>query len=255
MILIQNEHIERIPVLHLVNQEQQSEKRPLVFFIHGFTSAKENNLHYAYLLAENGFRVLLPEALYHGERELLLKEQDLYIHFWDIVLNTINDLNVLKEYYVSQNLVDEDRIGVAGTSMGGIATLGALTQYKWIKAAVSLMGMPAYEEFSRLQLEQIKNLGYRIPLSEEEIVRQLSMLRVYDLSVQPEKLEGRPLLFWHGKKDDFVPYPLAYQFYQNIAEDYDEHPEKLKFITDERAGHKVSQEGVKATIDWFSKFL
>ena len=25
---------------------------PLVFFIHGFTSAKEHNLHFAYLLAE-----------------------------------------------------------------------------------------------------------------------------------------------------------------------------------------------------------
>lgn len=255
MILIQNERIESIPVLHLVNQEQQTEKLPLVFFIHGFTSAKENNLHYAYLLAEKGFRVLLPEALYHGERELVLKEQDLYIRFWEIVLTTIHDLNVLKEHYVSQNLIDVDRIGVAGTSMGGIATLGALTQYKWIKAAVSLMGMPAYEEFSRFQLEQIRNHGHRIPFSEEEIDRQLSMLRVYDLSIQPEKLEGRPLLFWHGKKDDFVPYPFAYQFYQNIAEDYNGHPEKLKFITDERAGHKVSQKGVKATIDWFSKFL
>ncbi|MDI5791688.1 hypothetical protein PO124_35075 [Bacillus licheniformis] len=31
--------------------------------------------------------------------------------------------------------------------MGGIVTLGALTQYEWITTAVSLMGSPAYVEF------------------------------------------------------------------------------------------------------------
>lgn len=255
MVVIQKEHIESIPVLHLVNHDQQSDKLPFVIFIHGFTSAKEHNLHYAYLLAEKGFRVLLPEALYHGERDLQLKEQDLYLKFWEIVLNTIHEIKTLKNYFSKMELIDEDRIGVAGTSMGGIATLGALTQFEWIKAAVCLMGMPSYVKFSHWQIEQIKKQGYSLELTQEKIDRELSVLAEYDLSLQKEKLANRPLLFWHGQNDHMVPYIFAREFYESVKDSYSESPEKLEFITDQLAGHKVSKSGVKATVDWFNKYL
>ena len=61
-----------------------------------------------------------------------------------------------------KDLADQDRIGV-GTSMGGIVTLGALTQYKWIKAAVSLMGSPNYVKFAQAQIEHLKTIGCQIP--------------------------------------------------------------------------------------------
>ncbi|MEH7013874.1 alpha/beta fold hydrolase, partial [Neobacillus niacini] len=158
MIIVEKSFLNNIPFLHIVNKNVQQKKLPLVIFTHGFTSAKEHNLHYAYLLAEKGFRVILPEAMYHGEREQGLTEKDLYSHFWEIVIKTIHELNDFKEYYVNEGLVDQEQIGLAGTSMGGIVTLGALTKYKWVKAAVSLMGMPAYEKFSHWQLEQLQSL-------------------------------------------------------------------------------------------------
>ena len=151
-----------------------------------------------------------------------LTEKDLYSHFWEIVIKTIHEINDYKEYYVNEGLVDEEKIGLAGTSMGGIVTLGALTQYKWVKTAVSLMGMPAFEEYLHWQLEQMQRLGVNLPFTNEQIAEQFSMLRQYDLSLHPEKLENRPLLFWHGKKDPIVPYPLTYQFYQSIKDDYKE---------------------------------
>ncbi|MDP4164116.1 MAG: alpha/beta fold hydrolase [Bacillota bacterium] len=255
MIVIKNERIESIPLLHVVNQKLDSEKLPLVVFIHGFTSAKEHNLHYAYLLAEKGFRVVMPDALYHGQRDMVLSEQELYIHFWDIVITTIHDLKKIKNHFLEQKLIDPDKIGVVGTSMGAIATLGALTQYEWIKAAVSLMGLANFGEFSLWQLEQIKKQGYMLNLTNEQIDRQLSILSEYDLSLHQHKLNNRPLLFWHAKNDNTVPYSLTYPFYKNIKNGYEQNPEKLEFITDEYEGHKVSKAGVKATVDWFSKFL
>lgn len=255
MVIVENECIEGIPLLHIVNQERTHERLPLVMLIHGFMSVKERNLHYAYLLAEAGFRVILPEAIYHGERQQGFKEKEFYAYFWDIVVNTIDEINTLKEVYDHKGLIDLDRIGVAGTSMGGIVTLGALTQYKWIHAAVSLMGMPAYEQFSLWQLEQLKNLGMTLPYSEEQIEQQLKFLRAYDLSRQPEKLDNRPLLFWHGKKDPRVPYPLTFKFFESIKPQYQNTPEKLKFITDEKAGHNVTIDGVKATVKWFEHHL
>jgi uncharacterized protein len=255
VVIIENTLIKNIPILHIVQKGKQHEKLPLIIFIHGFTSAKEHNLHYAYLLAVKGFRVILPEALYHGERDQGFLEKDLYSHFWRIVIQTIHELNHFKEYYVNEELADPNRIGLAGISMGGIVTLGALTKYKWVKAAVSLMGMPAYEKFSLWQINQFQSQGFDLPFTQEQIDEQLSILRQYDLSLQPKKLENRPLLFWHGQKDPVVPYPLTYQFYQSVKDSYDKEPENIRFITDEHADHKVSREGLIATVGWFEKYL
>lgn len=255
MIIVEKSSLNNNPYLHVVNSGGQQKKLPLIIFVHGFTSAKEHNLHYAYLLAEKGFRVILPEAMYHGEREQGFTEKDLYGHFWEIVIKTIHEINEYKEYYVYEGLADQGKIGLAGTSMGGIVTLGALTKYKWVKAAVSLMGMPAYEEFFQWQLKQFESSGIRLPFSETQIAEQRTILRPYDLSLQPERLENRPVLFWHGKKDPVVPYPLTYQFYQSVKENYRDKPENIHFITDEQADHKVSREGLRATVTWFETHL
>ena len=255
MVIVENKKIHDIPLLHVVKEDVQQNRLPLILFIHGFTSAKEHNLHYAYLLAEKGFRVILPETMHHGERELGLSEKDLYLRFWEVVLTTIHEMDSLKEYYVHSGMADLDRIGVVGTSMGGMVTLGALTQFPWIKVAVSLMGMPAYGEFSLWQLEQLKNQGVKLPFREEQIAEQLAILKDFDLSLHPQRLENRPLLFWHGKKDPLVPYSFAHQFFESIRNDYEEDPERLRFITDEHAGHKVSRDGLKATVNWFEKYL
>jgi fermentation-respiration switch protein FrsA (DUF1100 family) len=255
VIIVEKSLLNHNPYLHIVNNSEQQKKLPLIIFVHGFTSAKEHNLHYAYYLAEKGFRVILPEALYHGEREKGLTDNDLYGHFWEIVITTIHELNDYKEYYVNEGLADSAQIGIAGTSMGGIVTLGALTKYKWIKAAVSLMGMPVYEDYLHWQLEQMQALGIPLAFSNEQIAEQVSMLRQYDLGHHPEKLENRPLLFWHGKKDPIVPYHLTYKFYQSVKDDYEKTPENIRFITDDLADHKVSREGLKAMVDWFEKHL
>lgn len=255
MILVENKRIDDIPLLHLIHEGKEHHKLPFVMFVHGFGSVKEKNLHYAYLLAKKGFRVVLPEALFHGEREAGLNEHELEFHFWEIVLNTIKELKMIKEHFEREDKIDTERIGVAGTSMGGLVTLGALTAYPWIKAAVSLMGMPYYEKFANHQIEELKKSGARLPISEEELQNLMDHIKQYDLSRQPEKLDGRPLLFWHGKNDKVVPYSYTYQFYKTIKPLYEKHPEKLQFITDEKADHKVSLEGVFGLVDWFEKYI
>lgn len=255
MIGIEKQQIGDIPLLHLAKQTQGSEELPLIIFLHGFTSTAERNLHYAYLMAERGFRVALPEAIFHGTRQKPLSKVDLNLHFWDIVLNTIEEISTVKQYYEEKGLIDINRIGLAGTSMGAIATLGALTQYDWVKAAVSLMGLPSYEEFAKLQIEQIEKYGISLNINEADKEHMLSRLRPFDLSQQPEKLKNRPLLFWHGKRDPEVPFMPAYQFYEEMKDKNIQDPEHLDFIVDERAGHNVSLQGITKTVEWFGKFL
>ena len=91
MIIVKKEFIKNIPILEVVSEDKLRKRLPLIIFVHGITSAKEHNLHYAYLLAEKGFRVVLPEAIYHGERGGDLPGEKLYLHFWEIVLQSIHD--------------------------------------------------------------------------------------------------------------------------------------------------------------------
>ncbi len=255
MILVENKHINGIPVLHLAQKDQYQDQLPVVIFEHGFTSAKEHNLHYAYLLAEKGMRVVLPEAAYHGERSENLSTEQLAVRFWEIILQSIRELDTIRQSFEDEQLIDPARIGLVGTSMGGMVTLGSLTQYQWIKAAVSLMGMPSYEKFALWQLETLKKNGVQLPLKQDEIDYLLNAINTFDLSKNPEKLNGRPLLFWHGKQDPIVPFTYTYDFYEKIKPDYQDTPGKLQFIVDEKSGHKVSREGLLQTVAWFEKHL
>ncbi|WP_078548163.1 esterase [Litchfieldia alkalitelluris] len=255
MVIIENRIVGQIPTLHIVKEESKDHSLPLIIFFHGFTSAKEHNLHFAYLLAEEGYRVILPDSLYHGERATQFKGINLSLKFWDIVLTNIKELSLLKDELISLNLVDRERIGVAGTSMGAITMLGALTQYEWIKTAVSLMGSPHYEGFCRGLIAGFRKQGTKLPLTDEQIEQQIALLKKFDLGHQPEKLNGRPILFWHGKNDEVVPFQFTYEFYKQIQPFYKGNEENLKFLEDPTRGHKVSREALLETVEWFRKHL
>lgn len=251
---INHNQINNVPVLEVVNASDQFKPLPTIFFIHGFTSAKEHNLHYAYYLAEKGFRVVLPDCHLHGERSQGLNQLELSFEFWNIVTTTIAELEILYQDLVEKKKVEIGKIGLAGTSMGGIVTLGALTQFDWIETAVSLMGCPAYLEFANYQLENLKKLGVQFPFSEDQIHKQLQDLEKYDLSHQPELLKDRPIMFWHGEKDPTVPFLPAYDFYEK-AKDLYPNQDLIRFYRDPKADHKVTRDGVLQTVEWFENHL
>lgn len=252
MVVIAKETVGNIPLLHAVDEHKQHDKLPLIIFIHGYESIKERNVQYAYMLAEKGYRVLLPEVIEHGERGA---GQVNPANFWKFVLTTIKELPLIKDEYASKGLVDEKRIGLAGTSMGAIITLGAMKQYDWICVGVSLMGSPAYTDFARYQLKAMESQGVKLPFTDEQLEKQLDMLRPYDATVNIDVFETRPLLFWHGAKDVMVPYKQAYAFYEQLHERYEQENVALSFILDEQAGHNVPNSGVVEAVNWFEKYL
>ena len=254
MYYIDHFTIGEIPVLEVAFINQKADPLPTVIFIHGIHSAKEHNLHYAYYLAEKGFRVVLPDCMYHGERATERSFQEITFQFWNIVIHSIEELKDIYKHLLDQNKVKSNSLGVAGTSMGGIITLGALTQYDWIQTAVSLMGNPAYVEFATMQIETIRKMGIPFPISDEMIQTQLEILKKYDLSQQPDILNNRPVMFWHGEKDPIVPFQSAYSFFEQIKNRYN-NPEHLQFYRDPQADHKVTRHGVLKTTEWFEQHL
>ncbi|QHS21666.1 esterase [Virgibacillus sp. MSP4-1] len=254
MIKIKDEMIQDIPVLHVVNDADQHSPLPVVTYIHGFTSAKENNLPFAYLLAKKGYRVLLPDCLEHGERASGKTPFEMELEFWNVVKQNLKEMTILKNDMEKRGLIKDQRFGLAGTSMGGITTSSALTQFSWIKAAAVLMGSPKTMEMAQYTINQVEKNGTNLPFSEVELQKQIQSLEPIDLSQHMDKLNNRPLLFWHGDQDPTVPFKHSESFYHQALEQYQD-KERLHFIPEKNRGHKVSRAAILAAVNWFEKYL
>ncbi|WP_349410229.1 alpha/beta fold hydrolase [Pseudalkalibacillus sp. SCS-8] len=253
MLQIHTEYVEDVPVLNIVKSDRAEQALPTLIFLHGYTSSKEQNLSYAYLLGQKGFRVLLPDAPLHGERELPHSVEKRQWQFWDIVMQGINELKVIVEYYISEQKIDPERVCVAGTSMGSITMFGALTQYDWIKAGVSMMGTPSYVRFANMMLEQIRKGDMELPVPLTDLEQKVSGLNMFDLSETPERLGDRRLWIWHGEADSVVPYNLTRAFYDKLLHDGYVKEDQVHMVTDPIAGHKVTRDACHQAVQWVSE--
>jgi dipeptidyl aminopeptidase/acylaminoacyl peptidase len=253
MIGILHKNFNKIPALVIVDAAKEKEALPVVVYFHGFTSAKEHNLPVAYLLAEKGYRVVLPDSEYHGEREIAISAIKKQISFWDIVMQNVKELEEIKDELDQEGLIKDNRLGIAGTSMGGITTSAALTQYPWIKAAAILMGSPEITTYAKTLVNSFKQMG-NLPVSDEEIDQLYEELTTYDLSMQPEKINQRPLLFWHGEKDSVVPFDHSYTFYDKVKHEYKDQA-NIQFLKEKNRDHKVSRYAIFETVKWFDTHL
>lgn len=255
-MIVEKEMWNEIPLLHVYKEEYKNEQTPVVIFLHGFTSAKEHNLHYAYQLAEKGLRILLPDAHLHGERHTSLDEVQLSLRFWEVVLTSIEDVKYIREELVNRHLIsNETKIALAGTSMGGIETLGCLKVYPWIDVAAVLMGSPSYVQLAKAQMAQYESRGFKLPVTKEERKHLLDTLNYFDLSKDPTALNSRPVFFWHGEQDTVVPYEPTYNFYDAVKKSYAKHPERFQFQSDKMAGHAVTRQGLLNATDFIADYL
>ena len=243
-----------IPLLHVFPDGTADKKIPTVIFLHGHMSAKEHNLHYAYQLADKGIRVLLPDAHLHGEREEGQDAIQLSLRFWEIVLTSIEEIGLIHKIAKNKNLV-EGEPAVAGTSMGGITTLGALTVYPWIASAAVMMGAANYVELANAQMAQFESRGFALPITDEERGNMLATLAQFDGTKKLENFNKRPVFFWHGEQDIIVPFGPTYDFYKKLKATYGDADEKLQFIREQETGHAVSRPGMLAATEWLAANL
>lgn len=253
MINVFKEKINAIPCLVVTHAHKTKDSLPLIIYFHGFTSAKEHNLPIAYLLAEQGYRVVLPDSKFHGERENEISTTERQVSFWDIVLKNVDEVKMFKDYFYRRNLILKDRIGIAGTSMGGITTAAALTQYPWVNVAAVLMGSPKITTYAKTLVNSFKKMG-DLPVTEEMIEDLYENLEQYDLSKKAYVLNNRPLLFWHGENDAIVPFDHSFTFYDEVKAHY-KIPNHICFIKEENSGHKVTRHAILETVKWFVNYL
>lgn len=255
MIIVKNETISDLPVLELVKNKLEDENLPTVFFYHGWESYKERVLEYGYSLANEGFRVILPEAYNHGERREDEDSVNDPMNFWEVVTNSVKEFSLIAESYIAANKTLQNRIGVAGLSMGGITTSAILTQYDWVKSASILMGSPSPIEFTKWLLQNYKIEGKTIYdlLDSQLIESRLNELAPVSLNLHAKKIAGRPIYFWHGADDPIVPAELTQDFIEKYKNK--KYGENLSFELTEGIGHKVPKEIITKTTEYFKENL
>lgn len=248
MIKICKEKIHHIPCLFVTLESKKDQALPTVVYYHGFNGEKEANLTIAYKLAEKGFRVVLPDSLYHGERKVEMSQTAKDMEIWNIVLTNLNDLQMIKHHLDAKNLLLNERFGLAGTSMGGITTSAALVKYDWIKVASVVMGTPKMVDYAEMLIDVV-NEKHPDAVSDAERVEVIQQLVSYDLSKHPEKASQRPILFWHGEKDNVVPASHVIEFVNEMKAD------NIRFVKEPGRMHHVSRLAMKETVNWFADNL
>lgn len=249
-MIIQNEKWANISLLHIFDKNFKKDT-PVVIFLHGFMSGKEHNLHYAYNLVKQGIRVIMPDALYHGERSEGHSEMELNMLFWPIVLQNIAEVGVIYDAMKSKGYTGN--VAIAGTSMGGITTAGCLYHYDWIKVSAILMGAVSYPKLFAFQIKNLEALGIPLQVDENQMTSLKLALAKYDAFHQPEPFERAPLFFWHGQNDPTVPVDMSYTFWEKQKER--EKNQNITYVLDKKAGHAVSRVGVLQTVSFLAQHL
>ncbi|MFD1421070.1 alpha/beta fold hydrolase [Lactiplantibacillus songbeiensis] len=216
-VIVRATTLDDLPVLHVFAASQAQTKLPTIIDYHGWTTPTSSELVASYPLVQAGFRVILPTAYLHGSRTDGTNLDHHPERFWEIVGHSVAEFPQLVDSLVSRGLTDPDRIGVMGTSMGGITAAGVMATQPTVVAGVSLIGSPEPVAFAKDQVAQIPaELLAQLPA--ELLTKTYAQIDQFDLSAHADRLAGRPMFFFNGTADQMVPYKYVHDFEQRFGD-------------------------------------
>ena len=238
MIQIDYREVNGIPYAEVVDASLKDQVLPIVVFYHGWTGSKDRVITIGVELAKRGMRAILPDQLLHGDRGVRLIGGEI----WEIVANNIKELPILKEEMRQRGLLNEEKFGVSGLSMGGITTYALFNHYPEITAAASLMGSADPARFAKWTISSIWMTG--------ATKEQCDTLEA-EIEKNKAFLDARPLFLWHGTADDKVPYELNKEFYDSIKNE--PYATNVEWHETQGEGHRVPHQVFEAVADFFQK--
>ncbi|MBN8451458.1 MAG: dienelactone hydrolase family protein [Candidatus Accumulibacter sp.] len=208
---------------------------PTVLWFHGFGADKEVHLPELCRLAELGLLAVGVDAVGHGQRQFA----DLAQHacrpphetprlFARIVNGTVAEVPALIDRLVELDLTDQQRVGVAGVSMGGCIAYGAIAGDRRLCAAAVLLGSPEW-----------------------------ALAEVPELAV--ERFFPAALLSITAEHDTVVPPAAARVLHEKLEPRYHKHPERLSYREMAGASHFMQPQEWASAVDlasaWLTRFL
>jgi dienelactone hydrolase len=250
---LRHRHISGIPALELFS-EQTKGKRPLVIMLHGLEATKDHVLPYGYRVAQEGFYTVFFDACEHGQRKTarfhdasaMLKK----CHLYDIIFQTSHDIDVIIDAFADHPMVDINRIGLMGFSMGGMVVYDYLTRGRssGVRAAVSVIATPKF--VNRIQ----KDMSGDPNLAKLYDQTAISNIAAHDPSHRLSELRDLPLLILNAIVDEHMPIEDVRSFYRQAKELYS-CPDHIRLVEYEDIGHTITMEMMSEAGKWFRKFL
>lgn len=248
-IIERNIKIDDIPTL-VLTPKNDTKLHPTIILYHGWGSSLERQRFRAYILCTFGYQVLVPCAIYHGERNSIdhTNPENAGKYFWRIILNNIDEFKLIREYAISRLSADSDRIGVTGNSMGGFTSAGIFTSYKDIKALVVFNGSCNFEYSNEIFMEALNisikdaDQNLRVRIDKCDPIKNL------------DAIVNRPILLLHGDSDTLVNVNAQREFFKKVAPMYDS-SDKLSFIEYPKLNHFVTTNMMEEAAIWFDKYL
>ena len=181
---------------------------PAVIVFHGAGSRKENHADYARAALAHGFVALTFDNRGHGETEGSLGP------------GVIADLQRLARFVAERPEVDERRVAVRGSSMGGLLAIHMAAASDAVAAVVAIC--PASERMLLATVRPVAEGRPPRPGSYLESMRidapaLVAWLEEHEVGDAVEQLGEKPLMLIHAKGDDQVPYQHSEELHARAA--------------------------------------
>lgn len=240
--------LSNIPCL-CIKPNAQDDTFPTIFLYHGWSSNKENHRLLASILSQNGYQVIIPDAIFHGERNPLNFESQkaLEENIWNVIIQSVNESSNLIKEAIEKKSFDSTRVCVIGHSMGGFIASGIFASNPEIKCLININGSSAWEKAEEI----FRLLDGREPASNED----LKEVRMYDPIRKYKQFNNRPIFLLHGDSDTSVPIDSQRYFYNEIIHYYSEDPGKLKLIEIPNLNHFITIGMVEEILKWLDDHL
>ena len=238
--------IDEIPCL-IYRPKRKIGLYPTVINYHGWSSNKEFQHFKATILASFGYQVIVPDALYHGERGSLnyTEEGKLENYLHKVLLQSIEESDVLLDYAIKKLGAEEQNISVIGHSMGGFTSAGVFLKHPSLKTMVVINGSCAWAKMLN-SVDQKQR-------SKEELSSELQKLEAMDPYDNLEKFYKRPFLLLHGKEDDTVPIESQRIFFEKAKSYYGKDQKDIRFYEIPNIPHVVTMHMFEQVISWLGR--
>lgn len=240
-------HIGEIPAI-LFRPKEVKGLYPTIILYHGWSSNKEFQRIRGLILSAVGYQVIIPDAIYHGERNPIDYNVNYDKYFWKIVFKNLEESDKIIKELISKYNADPNKLGVVGNSMGGITAAGIFAHNTNIKALVVLNGSCAWKYSNEIFKKNIK-----VELT-EELKETEDKISKIDPMNNLQLLKDRPILMLHGNSDSVVSIEGQRVFYKGIKPLYQD-KNRIKLIEYNNLNHFVTTNMMEESIIWFYKYL
>lgn len=239
--------IGKVPAV--IIEPKEATNKTLVFY-HGWGSDMERQIFRGNIFASYGYRVVLPEARYHGERNVeKLDYEDKDVegkYILKVIMHNIEEAPSIFNY-IEENYPGSE-IAVGGHSMGAITAGGLYAFKKDLKMAFIFNGINNWKELVR----GVNELKGQDKIDEREFRINEFFLDMNPMD-SPEAFKDRPLVLFNGRNDDVIN-PAGQESFAKEVEKVYEDKKLLNFKLFDMTYHQITTQMLEEAIK-FSKEL